>query len=216
MRYFIRLIFFGSCLLVLHSCGKDGSVDTTNVTPGGSTGNGNGNGSGAEVGNWKFISFHEVTSQTVEVNTGSDAVKTVTKRDYTSDYNTGNIRFDGNAMFFTKVAFTVNTTTQVSFYTNGVFNYTQQVPFTGTLPATTSTAYYKKIDTDSLYFAVGVVTGLGLNGSVETKPAGYNLTFDGNKLYMTLVVNETTTQTDAGITQKVTTNTTNITTLQKL
>ena len=215
MRYFTRLIFFGSCLLMLHSCAKDGSVDTTNVTPGGNTGNGNGNGSGAEVGNWKFISFHEVTSQTVEVNTGGNAIKTVTNRDYTSENNTGNIRFDGSAMFFTKVAFTVNTITQVAFYTNGVYNYTQQMPFTGALPANTSTAYYKKTGTDSLYFAVGVVTGLSMNGSVETKPAGYKLTFDGNKLLLTLVLNESTTQTDAGITQKVTTNTTNDTTLQK-
>lgn len=215
MRYVTRLIFFSSCLLLLYSCGKDGSVDTTNVTPGGSTGNGNGNGSGAEVGNWKFISFHEVTSQTVEVSTGNDAIKTVTTRDYTSDNNAGNIRFDGNAMFFTNVAFTVNTMTQVSYYTNGVYNVTQQVPFTGALPATTSTAYYKKMGADSLYFAVGVVTGLGMNGSVETKPAGYKLTFDGNKLYMTLAINETTTQTEAGITQKVITNSTNVTTLQK-
>ena len=215
MRYFTWLVCFGLCLLLFYSCGKDGSVDTTNVTPGGSTGNGNANGSGAEVGNWKFISFHEVTSQTVEVNTGNDAIKTVTTRDYTSENNAGNIRFDGSAMFFTRVAFTVNTMAQVSYYTNGVFNVTQQVPFTGALPATTSTAYYKKIGADSLYFAVGVVTGLGLNGSVETKPAGYKLKFDGNKLYLTLAINETTTQTDGGITQKVITNTTNISTLQK-
>lgn len=215
MRYFTRLMFFGTCLLLFVSCGKDGSVDTTNITPGGSTGNGNGNASGAEAGNWKFISFQETTSQIVEVNTGSDAIKTITTREYTSENNTGNIRFDGNAMFFTSVAFTANGTMQVSYYTNGVFNVTQQVPFTGALPATTSAAYYKKIGADSLYFAIGVVTGIGLNGSVETKPAGYKLKSDGNKLYLTLAINETTTQTDAGITQKVTTNTTNVTTLQK-
>ena len=150
------------------------------------------------------------------MNTANDAIKTVTTRNYTSENNAGNIRFNGSAMFFTKVAYTVNTITQVSYYTNGVFSVTQQMPFTGVLPANTSTAYYKKIGADSLYFAVGVVTGLGMNGSVETKPAGYKLAFDGNKLYLTLAINETTTQTDAGITQKVTTNTTNVTTLQKL
>ncbi|HUP12360.1 MAG TPA: hypothetical protein VM187_09120 [Niastella sp.] len=216
MRYFTRLIFFGFCLLVLISCEKDGSIDTTSVTPGGTTGTGNGNAGGGETGNWKFISFGEVTTQAVEVNTGSDVIKTVTTRNYISESNTGNIRFDGNAMFFSKLAFAVNTITQVSFYTNDVFDATQQMPFTGTLPATTSTAYYKKIGTDSLYFAVGVVTGLGLNGSVETKPAGYKLTFNGNKLYLTLAINETTTQTVAGVTQKVTTNSTNVTTLQKM
>jgi hypothetical protein len=215
MRYFTRRLLCGLCLLVLASCGKDGSVDTTSVTPGGTTGNGNGNASGGEVGNWKFISFQEVTTQAVEVNTGSDIIKTITTRDYVTDNNAGNIRFDGNAMFFSKVAFAVNTITKVSFYTNAVFDYTQQMPFSGALPATTSTAYYKKTGTDSLYFALGVVTGLGLNGSVETKPAGYKLKFDGDKLYMTLAINETTTQTAAGVTQTVTTNSTNVTTLQK-
>jgi len=59
------------------------------------------------------------------------------------------------------------------------------------------------------------MTGLSSNGSVETRPAGYKLKFEGDKLYMTLTLDETTTHSAGGLTQKVITKATNITTLQK-
>jgi hypothetical protein len=228
MRNFTQLIAFCSLLLALASCGKEKSVDTLSTTPGGSSGNGNGNGNGSgsgsgggtsngsEVGNWKFITMHAITSETIEFSMGSDAIKLVTTSDYTTDNNSGNVKFDGTTMFTNDVAFSVNSTAKTAMYTNGVLLTSQNAPFAATMPATTSTTNYKKIATDSLYFAAGVMSGLDPNGSVTTKPGGYKLKWDGDKMYMTMNYAEITNEDDGmGNMQKITTKVTTVTTVQK-
>jgi hypothetical protein len=221
MKSFTHLIAFCSILLALASCGKEKSVDTTGVTPGGSGsgnggGSGGGNSNGTEVGNWNFVSLHAITSETTEFDVAGTAVKAVVTSDYTTDNNTGNVKFDGTTMFSTNVGYSVNTTMKVTTSSNGIPAGSQILPFAATMPPTSASVGYKKIGTDSLYFATGVITGLSSNGSVETKPGGYKLKWDGDKMYMTLNYTETTTADDgSGVMQKVTQKATIVTTLQK-
>ena len=224
MRNFTHLIAFCSILLALASCTKEKSIDTLGVTPGGSSGNGNGNGNGSgggssngsEVGNWKFISMHVTTSETIEFTMGSDAIKAITTSDYTTNNNSGNVKFDGATMFTNNVAFSVNSTAKTTMYTNGILLNSQNMPFTADMPANSSTANYKKIGTDSLYFSSGIITGIDPSGAVNTKPGGYKLKWDGDKMYMTLNYGETTNEDDGfGNMQKVTIKITSVTTLQK-
>lgn len=224
MKNFTHLIAFCSILLALVSCGKEKSIDTIGVTPGGGSGSGSGSGggtgggtsNGSETGIWKFASMHVITSETAEFSMLGVASKVVTTSDYITDNNSGTVKFDGTNMFTTDVAFSVNTTAKMVMYANGVQSASQDMPFSATMPPNSATAAYKKIGTDSLYFQSGVMTGLSSNGSVETKPAGYKLKWDGDKMYMTLNYSEITTEDIGnGVMAKTTTKVTSVTTLQK-
>jgi hypothetical protein len=226
MKNFTHLIAICSILLAFASCGKEKSIDTLGVTPGGSgSGNGNGNGSGtgtggssngSEVAIWNFTSMHVITSETSEFSMVGVATKVITTSDYTTDNNSGTVKFDGTNMTSTDIAFSVNTVAKMVMYANGLPSASQDMPFSATMPPNSATVGYKKIGTDSLYFSTGVMTGLSSNGSVDTKPAGYKLKWDGDKMYMTLNYSEVTTEDMGnGVMSKTTTKVTSVTTLKK-
>lgn len=224
MRNLTRLIAFCSILLALVSCGKEKSIDTLGVTPGGSSGNGNGNGNGSgsggssngsEVANWKFVSMHVVTSETMDFDMMGVSTKVITTSDYTTDANAGYFKFDGTAMSTTDWAFSVNTQQKLTMTSGGQSFPAQNMPFTANLDPTTETANYKKIGTDSLYFSAGVTIGLNTSGFEDQRPAGCKLKWDGDKLYMTWTYTETSTGDYNGITGKITGKYTYVTTLQK-
>jgi hypothetical protein len=218
------LVLLCAVLLVLASCGKEKSIETLGATPGAPSGNGNGNGSGnggggnsngTEVADWKFVSMRVVTTETMEFDMMGMATKMITSSDYTTDNNAGTFKFDGTTMSTTGFAFSVNTQQKVAMYSGGQLVTTQNMPFTGDLPSTSENHGYKKIGTDSLYFAGGVTIGLSSVGSVDTRPAGYKLKWDGDKLYMTLNITETSNGDYNGITAKITEKYSYVTTLQK-
>lgn len=224
MRNLTRLIAFCSILLALVSCGKEKSIDTLGVTPGGSSGNGNGNGNGSgsggssngsEIANWKFVSMHVVTSETMDVSMMGIAYKLITSSDYTTNDNAGFFKFDGTAMSTTDWAFSVNTQQKLTGTASGMSVPAQNIPFTAQLDPTTETANYKKIGTDSLYFAAGVTIGLNTSGFEDQRPAGCKLKWDGDKLYMTWTYTETSTDDYNGTPATVTGKYTYVTTLQK-
>jgi hypothetical protein len=222
MRKFPQLIAFCSILLALVSCSKEKSIDTLGATPGGSSGNGNGNGSGtggssngSEVANWKFVSMHVVTNETMEFDMMGVSTKVITTSDYTTNDNAGYFKFDGSAMATTDWAFSVNTQQKLTMTAAGQSYPAQNMPFTAQLDPTTETSNYKKIGTDSLYFAAGVTLGLNTSGFEDQRPAGCKLKWDGDKLYMTWSYTEASTGDYNGITGKVTGKYTYVTTLQK-
>jgi hypothetical protein len=143
------------------------------------------------------------------------STKMITSSDYTSESNAGDFKFDGTTMSTTGFAFSVNTQQKIQVYSGGQTGPTQNMPFTGDMPSTTESAGYKKIGTDSLYFSAGVTVGLSSDGSVDKRPAGYKLKWDGDKLYMTCNFTETSTGDYNGITAKITGKYTYVTTLQK-
>jgi hypothetical protein len=224
MRNLTPLIAFCTILLALASCSKEKSLDTLGVTPGGSSGNGNGNGNGtgtggssngSEVANWKFVSMHVVTSETMDFDMMGVSTKVITSSDYTTDANAGNFKFDGTSMATTDWAFSVNTQQKLTMTSGGQSFPVQNMPFTANLDPTTETSNYKKIGTDSLYFAAGVTIGLNTSGFEDQRPAGCKLKWDGDKLYMTWTYTETSTGDYNGITGKITGKYTYVSTLQK-
>ncbi|HEY8896662.1 MAG TPA: hypothetical protein VIM79_17675 [Niastella sp.] len=224
MRKLTQLIAFCSILLALASCSKEKSLDTLGSTPGGTSGNGNGNGNGSgnggssngsEIANWKFVSMHVVTSETMEFDMMGMAYKVITTSDYTTNDNAGFFKFDGSAMSTTDWAFSVNTQQKLSVTASGQSVPAQNIPFTAQLDPTTESSNYKKIGTDSLYFGAGVTIGLNTSGFEDQRPAGCKLKWDGDKLYMTWTYTETSTGDYNGITAKVIGKYTYVTTLQK-
>ena len=141
--------------------------------------------------------------------------KSVTISDYTTDNNTGTIKFDGSTMTATNIGYSVDFIATGYFYTNGVLDDSLDVPFTGTIPPTSSTATYKKVGADSIYVQSGVITSVSSGGNTQSSGGGYKLKFDGDKMIMTGVVDQSKVELNMGLTQRTITHAVQIVTLQK-
>jgi len=212
----ITPFLIGSILLTLVACQKEQSVDTLNGAPGagGSTG-GTSSGNGSEKGTWKFLSMRGITSSTAEYNLSGDNIKTVTLSDYTTVNNDGTVKFDGATMTGTGLAYSVHDTYTGYFYTNGSLDDTLDIPFDFSVPPTNSTASYKKIKSDSIYVQSGGFTIVGTTGTTAAAEGGYKLAWEGDKMTMTYVFDDSKIQFNQGISMKMTQHMVQIMTLQK-
>lgn len=214
MRRITPLLIVSCILLSLIACQKEGSLETHGVTPGnGGPSGGGGSTSGTEVSTWKYLHARQVSNQTVEANAGAGVMKTVYFADFTTINNSGTVKFDGTTATVTDLATSFDATMKVSSFLGGTLLGFQNVPITGNLPASSFNSTYKKIGTDSLYFADGFIDiNVGSGGSSGT---GYKLKWDGDKMTMTQVFDETTTQVVSGVSAKLVEHTETVITLQK-
>ncbi|WP_205514686.1 hypothetical protein [Longitalea arenae] len=201
-------LLFGCIVLTMVSCEKEKSLDTLGHHPGTA-------GAGSEIGTWTFLSMNAVTNVTISYTSGADKIMTVTTSDYTSTDNAGTITFDGKNITTAGVTYAVDGLATTKFYTNNVLENTFEFPFGGIIPATNSTVPYQKIGRDSLHFSSDVLTGIAPNGAPITVPTGYKLKFEGDKMMITMVYNDTKLQVVSGITQRFTSHAVTTATLQK-
>jgi len=195
-------------LLFLVSCGKEKSVDT-------SGGTNNAGSTGSEKGTWKLVSMRGITNTTIEYNDGVDDVKSVTTSDYTTENNTGTLKFDGSTMTGTNIGFSVNAIAHGYFYTNGVKDDSLDFPFGGVYPPTNTSATYKKVAADSIYVNSGVFTTVSTNGTTQSAGGGYKLAFDGDKMTMRATADQSKVELNMGVTQRTMYHAEQIVTLQK-
>ena len=207
----------GSILLTLVACQKEQSVDTLNGAPGagGTTGGGTGSGSGSEKGTWKVLSMRGITSSIVEYTLSGDNIKSVTLSDYTTENNGGTITLDGSTMTGTGVTYSVDDSYIGYFYTNGVLDDSLEVPLDYSIPPTNSTASYKKVKSDSIYVQAGAFTMVGSSGTTPSAAGGYKLAWNGDKMTMTAVFDDSKIQFTQGISMRMTQHAVQIVTLQK-
>jgi len=196
MRIRNPYLLAGIFAFVFISCQKEASVELPNNSPGNSGGNGGnggsgGSSSGSEIGTWKLISLHVSSTQSVESKAGSDAINAVTVSDYTTENNTGTLKFDGSNCITTGLGYTVNTTSTTTMYLNGAPGNTFPFPFSVAVPPTDGTSPYKKIGTDSLYFQTGLLSTVNSGGTVQNTAAGYKLRYYGtDSMTMTSVYDD--------------------------
>jgi hypothetical protein len=212
MRKIAPYLFIGCVLLVLVSCSKEKSIDTSENAPG--TGSGSAVGK-TEKGNWDFISMRGITSETIEYNEFGDATKIITTSDYTSTDNAGTVGFDGSTMTGTGLTYRIDAIAKTNIYINGTLDNTFDFPFGATVPPISSTATYKKISSDSIYVQSGAFTNVGTGGTSQASSGGYKLAWDGDKMTMTGVINVSKIDISTGVSQKITQRLTQIITLQK-
>jgi len=203
----IRHLFLCSLtVFIFISCKKEKSFEVATAGSSGDT----------ELGNWKFLWLQASTSSVVEVDDGVDVLKALTVSDYTTEQNGGAIKFDGTNMTATGLTYSINDIAKGYFYDNGVLYDSLELPMTATLPSTNATAGYKKIGTDSLYFASGSLMNPGTGGGTQTLPGGYKLKFMGDTMTMTLIFDQFKSETTAGLTTKTTNHAVSVTTLLRL
>ena len=93
--------------------------------------------------------------------------------------------FRGNGL-----AYSVDTTIRIQSYFNGVKEEDEEMPFSFSFPPTSSSAPYKKIGSDSLYFTTGSML-IGNTPQQPSTPNGVKYRLEGNKLLLTQNLNAT-------------------------
>lgn len=216
MRKLTPFLILSSILLSLISCQKEESIDTLGITPGnGGPSGGGGSTSGTEVATWKYLYTKQVINQTLEADIGMGVMKSISSADFTTINNSGTIKFDGTTAALTDLATSVNATMKVSSSLGGIPGGSQSLPITEDQPASSSTVTYKKIGTDSLYCPNGGLMNFSFAGPDASSATGYKLKWDGDKMTLTEVFDESTTQVVNGISAKVGEHTVTVITLQK-
>ncbi|OQP45250.1 hypothetical protein [Niastella populi] len=199
---FTPFILLCSFVFILASCGKEKSVDTLGVTPGGTNGNGNDGGSsnGSEIGTWKFIDLKAKNTSIIEMSGLGMSSKTETLNDYTTENNAGTCEFDGSTMTGTGLEFTVNTMTKTYIYNGGALEDSIELPMNYIAPPTNSSSTYKKFGTDSIYVNGGTLQTP--NGTQQSNGTGFKLRWYGDKMTLTGRFSQSSSQLIQGVMQR--------------
>lgn len=207
-----KISLFITVMVVLISCQKETSIDSTDGVGGSG---GSGGGANSLIGNWKFIGISASTESTVELTDGTDTEKTVTVSNYSSTNNTGTYNFTASKMSFTGVGYTINSNAMAYLYLNNDLIDSLQFPFSYTLPPSNGETAYKKVGSDSLYFESGSIS-IPASGTQQAQSGGVKYRFEGDKMIMTNNYQQrNVTDLGGGATQVQVMKVTGITTLQK-
>lgn len=205
-----KLLLVFSVLAFLSSCQKE-----ADFTPSGQTGGGNTQNN--IIGNWKFIDFN---AKTKVIGTANDPVlgniKSITTSDYTTINNGGTLKVDATTMTATDLTYAVNSIAKALFYENNVLVDSVEVPFSATMPSSSSTTTYKKIGADSIYMNSGIFTNAASGGTTQTIGGGTKIKFDGNKMTWISVYSNISTENINGTTVTRNNQATVTTTFQRL
>lgn len=178
------------CSLILISCQKELSMDSS-LGPGGST---------SLNGNWKFVGMHVKTEAVIELNDGIDILKTMTISDYDTKQNTGTIRIDDTKLTSTNFGYEIDTHAKAWIYENGILTDSLLFPFNFIVPPSGASSTYTKVSADSIYFNGGQFAGIaGTPPSAD--PTGVKLQFLDDKMLMTIKASDTEVQESSGLRQ---------------
>lgn len=194
------------CLLVLlFSCKKDLSSDSNVGREGFKTVN----------GNWKFIGMHAKTTSIVEMNDGTESLKTITISEYYTKKNTGTVSFDDTKVTGSNFSYEVDTVAKAWIYENDVLIDSVLAPFTVVSPSTNSMSTYTKVSHDSITVTGGQFSGIG--GSTPSgQPTGIKLRFEGNNVLMTIKAYSNDLQQSGGVQQTKKQSVTAVMTYQRI
>ena len=197
MRKFFLLIIAAVCLV---SCQKEIS---DYINDDNSNGGNNGEDSTAVnplKGLWNFTSISANTQNSSELNYLGEDDKTISFTNYTSENNSGTLVVDDSIFSMNDHTYSISTTLKTYSYQNGVLLDSMDVPFNYYMPATNSTAKYKLIGNDSVYFPEGGFLSTASDSSAF-KPYGLKFKIAGTVLTFTQNISLDTVVTASGVSQ---------------
>jgi len=202
MRKFNPLLAVCACAITLFSCQKDISVDSTSrVNNNGNNNSGNnnsGNNSNQSIqGNWAFVSISAKTHTVQQVSAGGEVTKKGTLSDYTTENNKGDVTIDATKFIFSDMSYSANILAKGYVYINNILEDTLEMPMPVSMPPFSATTTYKLIGADSISMATGIISVGGLAKPTMASNGRYKI--DGDKLYITVHINEDNTQTIQGV-----------------
>jgi hypothetical protein len=144
------------------------------------------------VGDYDFVGMMAHTQSTVTITDQGQTNKAVTVSDYVTKNNVGTATITSNQFIGNGIGYSIDTTVNVTTYTNNILVGQIDVPFVATVPPTNTVSPYIQITPDSV-----TVTGdFGVlpdpAGNVPSGPVGLKLSWSGDTLL--LKVNSTFTQ----------------------
>jgi len=139
---------------------------------------------------WNF-SFMDVNFEnTEEWMDGSSRLKKITRIIYVTEKNGGTCTFDGTKATSDKLTYEVNTTEKISMYRNDTLISSTTEPLTFTVASTEFISDYTKFGSDSLRMSNGPIK---IEPSFPSRQIGLKLRFEGDKLFMSYDIRETST-----------------------
>lgn len=174
-----------SAIVLLAACKKDSSNNTPSAIDG--------------TYKFKYITAH--TNSTI---TGSLGDKAITTSDYTTINNGGTVVFGNGTLSATGLAYSVDTIAKSYLYDGANLLDSTSYSFTFSLPPSNSSAQYKLIGADSIYFPQGsAASGVDGNGSYVSGPSGGRYSLSGNLLTLTQTAVKDSTFDDSGETYQL-------------
>ncbi|MBG9377241.1 hypothetical protein I5907_13450 [Panacibacter sp. DH6] len=183
MKNFTKVVCAALLAVSVISCQKDASEPNVNAS--------------AIQGTWDFVSMSLDFTTSNAYTISGVKTESVASGNYTTENNTGVITIDASNMTSANLSYTVNSTVNAAIYEDGQLIEEFEQPFN--VPAITSngSAAYRVVSADSLYFEGGTVFTNGVTQA--SQPSGAKYRVEGNRLYITQIVKQTTTQNQAGI-----------------
>jgi hypothetical protein len=190
----LLLIFSLTACLV--SCQKE--VDFQNENNSGNPGGGTGNNNTNIIGDWDFVGMTAHTYSAVTVSEGGEQLKAVTTSDYITQNNTGTIQITASDFISTGIGYSIDTIVNSKTYINGVLFDDTDYPFVMTLPPTSSTSPYTRINNDSLT-TTGAFGAPDPSGSIPTGLVGMRIAWSGDTLLLKVASSFTQDVTQSGV-----------------
>jgi hypothetical protein len=206
----IKLLFpVAMICLLLVSCSKEKSVDSSTGTPGGP-----GSGSNSLLGNWKLVKIHISTKAVIEMNDAGIDVKTITYSDYDTKDNQGTMKVTSNKMENIGWSYSIDDVATGYFYEDDVLIDSVEFPLVFTTPTSNTSVNYKLIGADSIYYESGGTVEVG-GGTSFSGPGGGRYTIDNDILTITTHYNGKTSGSNQGIPFTQTNSAKAVSTLQR-
>lgn len=184
MSNFTRFFCVALLAVSVVSCKKESSEPNTNA--------------GDLQGTWDFVSMTVSSESTVSYTISGSETKSVTETDYTTTNNSGTVTIDASNMASSNLAYSVSTVASAKTYVDGSLLNETEFPFNFSAPSSSGSAAYKVVSADSLYFESG--STIFANGVTQaSEPSGAKYRIEGNQLYITQNVKQSTSQTEGGI-----------------
>ncbi len=193
-----KFFLFLLAAIAFTACQKEINDSIDSGSNGGGN-NGNGNSSNAITGTWNFLSMNLQTQTTQEYALSGIDEKTITPVTLTTINNAGKLIITDSVFTSSGVTYTESASLKGYTYENGALIDSTEGPFSYTVPATNSSAVYKLIGSDSIYFPHGGLVSVAGSSSIQSTPSGGKYSLNGNKLILTQSIYQDTTTVISGI-----------------
>lgn len=187
-------------LILSFSCTKEKSLETDNPPP-----------ANKLIGSYDFAGMTAATKSTTEAAATND--KTIAISYYNTKDNKGTVIIDAGKFNVNGMAYTIDTAMIVEAYEDGVQILSDTMPFKVVLPSLNSSAPYKLINADSVYFEKGFISAPDGSSTTSTVASGSRISWSGDTLFILTKLLTTSTETSGG---ELITNTSEATQLVKL
>lgn len=186
-RILFSVVFIFSSLLFI-SCQKDNSSV---------------NNSSELIGDWKLVSVEAHITNTSQYNELGTNYKTVTVTEYTTVDNTGEMKVEKDKMSTVNMSYRISTISEGQYFEDGMLIDNYDFPFEYTVPEFNSTATYKNVGADSIYFDSGSLFFVQSGSTTPSNPSGMKYILQDNKLKFYTNYTELKTELVQGVPMQV-------------